>query len=83
MCSEKTIKLQNMLDVAVEQGILLYQREKPATPAEIVQVQRVHEEYNYMPEFIVKDETGEIKEIWYSGTINENDDSISHLSEDE
>lgn len=83
MCGEKTIKLKNMLEVAVEQGVLLYQNEEPATPSEIAQVQSVNEEYNYLPDFMVKDETGEIKEIWYSGTINEMNDINSHLSEEE
>lgn len=82
MCSEKTIQLKNMLDIAVEQGVLLFQKEEPATPLDIAQFQSVNEDYNYLPDFIVKDETGEIREIWYSGTVNDVEDSESHLSED-
>lgn len=41
-------------------GVLLYQNEKLIQPWDLVQ-----EEINYMPEFIVVDEKGELKEIWY------------------
>ena len=71
---EKAIRLRNMLEIAVEQGVRLFQKEKPATPLEIARVQGVNEECIYMPEFIVKDNTGEIKEIWYSGIISKLED---------
>lgn len=77
---EKAIRLRTMLEIAVEQGVRLFQKEMPATPSDIARVQGVNEDCVYMPEFIVKDDTGEIKEIWYSGIINELDDK-SHLSE--
>lgn len=41
-------------------GVLLYQNDKLVEPWDLVQ-----EEMNYMPEFIVVDEKGELKEIWY------------------
>lgn len=72
MGETKTDKLKKMLDVAVKQGVLLYQAEKPATPEEVARVQCVNEEYTYLPDFIVKDKVGEIKEIWYAGTLGHN-----------
>lgn len=71
MQSEKIRKLKNMLDVAAKQGVKIYQGERLATPDDIVRIQCVCEDYNYVPDFIVKDSTGEIKEIWYSGKIAE------------
>lgn len=63
--NENTRKLKAMLEVAVEQGILLFQGNEPASPEDIINVQKVNEETRYMPEFIVKNDLGEIKEIWY------------------
>lgn len=57
--------LKAMLDVAVDQGVVLYQGTREASIEEILQVQRVYEEARYMPDFIVKNDSGEIKEIWY------------------
>ncbi|MCR5798682.1 MAG: hypothetical protein K6G69_01245 [Lachnospiraceae bacterium] len=69
MFSEKVQRLKTMLDVAAEQGVLIFQGGEPATPDDIVRMQCVYEDYNYVPEFIVKDAAGEIKEIWYSERI--------------
>jgi len=69
MFSEKVQRLKTMLDVAAEQGVLIFQGGEPATPDDIVHMQCVYEDYNYVPEFIVKDAAGEIKEIWYSERI--------------
>lgn len=69
MFSEKVQRLKTMLDVASEQGVLIFQGGEPATPDDIVNMQCVYEDYNYVPEFIVKDAAGEIKEIWYSERI--------------
>lgn len=69
MRGTKAAKLRKMLEVAVEQGVLIFQDEKPATPEEVARVQCVNEEYTYLPDFIVKDKSGEIKEIWYAGTL--------------
>ncbi len=70
LCEEnnKIARLRSMLEVAVEQGVALYKSEKPATVQDIVEAQRVCEDYNYVPEFIVKNSSGEIKEIWYGDT---------------
>ena len=62
----KTQKLKDMLEVAAEQGILIYQGKKLATPDDIVRTQQIFEETTYFPDFIVKNSSGEIKEIWYS-----------------
>jgi len=62
---ERTQRLLNMLEVAVEQGVKLFKCGAPASPIEIANVQRVHEDLYYVPEFIVKNDNGEIKEIWY------------------
>lgn len=62
---EKIKRLRNMLEVAVEQGVSLFKDERPASVWDIVETQRVFEDYNYVPEFIVKNASGEIKEIWY------------------
>ncbi len=54
-----------MLEVAVEQGVALFKAGKPASVQDIVDVQAVCESIFYVPEFIVKNVSGEIKEIWY------------------
>lgn len=69
MYSEKVQRLKTMLEVAAEQGVRIFQGDEPATPEDIVHMQCVYEDYNYVPEFIVKDASGEIKEIWYAETI--------------
>lgn len=63
--NDNTRRLKAMLEVAVEQGVLLFQGNEPATPEDIINVQIVNEDMKYMPEFIVKNDLGEIKEIWY------------------
>jgi len=62
---EKLKRLRTMLEVAVEQGVMIFQGGKPASVQDIVETQKVCESYNYVPEFIVKNVSGEIKEIWY------------------
>lgn len=54
------------LEKASEEGVLLYQKEKLASPADIANFYAVREEmsYNYL-EFIVKDENGKLKEMWF------------------
>lgn len=63
--SSNVESLKAMLDVAVDQGVVLYQGTREASVEDILQVQRVYEEVKYMPDFIVKNDLGEIKEIWY------------------
>ncbi len=62
---EKIKRLKAMLEVAVEQGVMIFQNERPASVSDIIETQMVCEDYNYVPEFIVKNTSGEIKEIWY------------------
>lgn len=70
MYSEKALRLKNMLDVAMQQGVQIFQGGEPATPDDIARMQCVYEDYNYIPEFVVKDSSGEIKEIWYAENIS-------------
>lgn len=50
---------------ASEEGVLLYKKEKLASPADIVNFSAVREDMFYDLEFIVKDEKGKIKELWF------------------
>lgn len=62
---ERSIQLYLYLAKASEQGVLLYKGNRLSTPIELMGVQSVREEFEYNPEFIVKDEEGAIKEIWF------------------
>ena len=53
------------LKKASEEGVLLYKKEKPATPDEIAGFSAVREDAFYNLEFIVKDENGTLKEMWF------------------
>lgn len=70
--SNNVESLKAMLDVAVEQGVTLYQGTQEASVEDILNVQRVYEGVRYMPDFIVKNELGEIKEIWYGEVRKKN-----------
>ena len=72
MYTEKALRLQSMLEVFIEQGVSLFQNDEPATAMDIVNMQQVYEDYNYVPQFIVKNESGEIKEIWYGDITKSN-----------
>ena len=52
-------ELQKLEEIA-EKGVLLYHKEKPVRPWDIVK-----EAMSYQPEFIVVDENGKLQEIWY------------------
>ena len=56
--------LKNLEKVSRE-GVLLYKKEKLASPREIVESSRVCEDMFYELEFIVVDEAGKLKEIWF------------------
>lgn len=62
---ERRLKLLEDLEKASEEGVLIYQEEKLATPTDIVKYSWVREDMPYMPDFIVVDEAGKLKEIWY------------------
>lgn len=53
------------LEVAASEGVLIYQGDKPVSPQDIVHTVWVREEMAYIPDFIVMDEKGQLKEIWY------------------
>ena len=50
---------------ASEEGVLLYKKEKLASPTDIVNFSAVREDMLYELEFIVKDENGKLKEMWF------------------
>lgn len=58
-------KLARELKAASDQGVLIYQGGKLASPEDIAYSLCVREKMAYMPEFIVMDEEGRLKEIWY------------------
>lgn len=58
-------KILNQLMKASEEGVLLYKKEKLVSPSDIVNISNVREDMFYNLEFIVKDENGKIKEIWF------------------
>lgn len=65
-----------ILEKASEEGVLLYKKEELASPADIVNYYTVREEmsYNHL-EFIVKDENGKLKEMWFGdGKRNQRSD---------
>ena len=59
-------KFLKSLEEAFQEGVLLYKKEELASPADIVNFYAVREEmsYNHL-EFIVKDENGNLKEMWF------------------
>ena len=50
---------------ASEEGVLLYKKEKLASPTDIVNFSAVREDMFYNLEFIVKDENCKVKEMWF------------------
>ena len=58
-------KYVKALEAAASEGVLIYQGEQPASPQDIAHTLWVREEMAYIPEFIVMDEAGQLKEIWY------------------
>ena len=58
-------KVLRSLKKASEEGVLLYKKEKLATPDEIAGAMVVREDSFYNLEFIVKDEKGTLKEMWF------------------
>jgi len=64
MNEHKSGILKNLEKVS-EEGVLLYKKEKLVSPREIADSSRVCEDMFYELEFIVVDETGKLKEIWF------------------
>ena len=50
---------------ASEEGVLLYKKEKLVSPTDIINFSAVREDMFYNLEFIVKDEQGKVKEMWF------------------
>ena len=61
-CNKEILK---ELIKASEEGVLLYKKEKLASPTDIVNLSAVREDMFYDLEFMVKDENGRIKELWF------------------
>ena len=53
------------LEAAANSGVLIYQGEKEVSAQDIAHMVWVREEMAYIPDFIVLDEDGRLKEIWY------------------
>ena len=62
---DRNKKILKELIKASEEGVLLYKKEKLASPTDIISYSAVREDMFYDLEFIVKDEKGRIKEIWF------------------
>jgi len=64
MTKHKNGILDNLQKVS-EEGVLLYKKEKLVSPKEIMECSRVCEDMLNELEFIVVDEAGQLKEIWF------------------
>ena len=62
---DRNKKILKELIKASEEGVLLYKKEKLASPTDSISYSAVREDMFYDLEFIVKDEKGRIKEIWF------------------
>ena len=62
---EQSKEILKELMKASEEGVLLYKKEKLVSPNDIIDFSAVKEDMFYNLEFIVKDEKGKIKEIWF------------------
>ena len=63
--NDQSKKILKELIKASEDGVLLYRKEKLVSPTEIVDFSAVREDMFYDLEFIVKDEEGRVKELWF------------------
>ncbi|MBQ9991219.1 MAG: hypothetical protein IJP31_09825 [Lachnospiraceae bacterium] len=64
-------KFAKDLEAAANDGVLIYQGDKEVSAEDISRMVWVREEMAYIPDFIVLDETGHLKEIWYGDNKNE------------
>lgn len=62
---KRSHQLYKELEEASKNGVLIYQGSKQVSPEDISHTHWVREEMAYVPDFIVMDEAGELKEIWY------------------
>ena len=70
--NECTNSILESLEKVSEEGVLLYRKEKLVTPQEIAAGSKVCEDMFYELEFVVVDENGNLKEMWFG------DDKKSH-----
>lgn len=62
---EKSQRYEKDLEAAANQGVVIYQDGKAVSVKDIADTVWVREEMAYIPDFIVVDEKGQLKEIWY------------------
>lgn len=65
---KRSQQLYKELKEASEKGVLIYQGSEQVSPEDIAATHWVREDMAYVPDFIVMDETGELKEIWYGSS---------------
>ena len=63
--NEHNNRIFENLEKASEEGVLLYKKEKLMSPIEIAACSRVREDMLYELEFVVVDQNGKLKEIWF------------------
>jgi hypothetical protein len=63
-------KLLKDLEKVSKEGVLIYQGDRLSSPEEVACTTMVREDNPYVPDFIVLDETGQLKEIWYGKQDN-------------
>ena len=63
--NEQSNEILKELVKASEEGVLLYKKEKLVSPIDIVNFSAVREDMFYNLEFIVKDDQGKVKEMWF------------------
>ena len=64
MGNKKTLYPMDLVQ-ASKNGVRIYCGEKLSTPEELSYLEWARKEMACQPEFIVKDETGAVTEIWY------------------
>ena len=62
---EQSKEILKELVKASEEGVLLYKKEKLVSPKDVIDFSAVREDMFYNLEFIVKDEKGKVKEMWF------------------
>lgn len=61
--------LKDSLEDMVKEGVLLYVDDRLASPNEIIKKQCVHEDSNYMVDFVFNDD-GSYKEMRFDKVVN-------------
>ncbi len=64
-------KKYDTLETVMEQGVLVYHEDKLITKEEAGWLQWAGETGEYLPQFVVRDEEGNLTEIWYGDDRND------------